>query len=193
MHYRFFAVWAYNRMRITGIDGGIRVRALALCIAILNSFIFIRAAAAQQNSDQNSATASCDFEDGQEISVRYNAAVLGSRDEPHNGRIWIPGGSPMTLFTNTPLTLNNSEVPTGAYSLYVIPNKKEWMLIVNKNVTPGAAYDEHQDIARSPMDLGEVESPPKQLQVSFAHTAPKVCSIRVYYEKVGAFTDFKEK
>jgi Protein of unknown function (DUF2911) len=175
-------------------DGGIHVRALAVCILLLGQFVFNSRSLAQQNdSDQNSATAFCDFEDGQEISVRYSTVPVSSKDEPHNGRIWIPGGKPMTLFTGATVALNNTTIPAGAYTLYFIPNKKEWTLIVNKNVTAGAAYDEHQDVARGQMDLGEVDSPPKQVQVSFAHTGPKVCSIRIYYGKVGAFTEFNEK
>jgi len=170
------------------------VRVLAVCILLLGQFFFTNAAVAQQgNSDQNSATAFCDFDDGQEISIRYNSLVADSKDEPRNGKVWTPGGVPMTLFTAAPVTLNNSTIPAGAYSVYVIPGKKEWTLIVNKNVTAGAAYDERQDVARSPMELGEVETPPKELQVSFAHVAPKTCSVRLYYGKTGAFTEFKEK
>lgn len=168
------------------------MRVLAVCILLFNSFIFAKAGNQAETSDPNSATAFCDFEDGQEVSIRYNSAV-NSKDEPRNGRVWQPGGSPMTLFTGAPLTLDNSTIPTGAYSVYLIPNRKQWTLIVNKNVTAGAPYDEKQDVARSSMDLGEVETPPKQLQVSFSHSGPKVCSIRVYYAKTGAFTDFKEK
>ncbi len=145
------------------------------------------------DSESNSATAMCDFDDGQEISVRYKDTVASAKDEPHNGKVWLPGGSPMTLFTNVGLMLNQQNIPPGAYSVYVIPNRKEWTLIVNRNVTPGAAYDEKQDIARSPMELGEIEAPPKQLQVSFAHMGPKQCSIRLYYDKTGAFTEFTEK
>ncbi len=170
------------------------MRVLAVCILLLVQVILnSRSLAAQNASDQNSATAFCDFDDGQEISVRYNNAPGNSKDEPRNGRVWMPGGTPMTLFTGAPVMLNNVTIPAGAYTLYVIPNKKEWTLIVNKNVTPGAAYDEHQDVARSSMDLGEVDSPPRQLQVSFAHSGPKVCSIRLYYGKVGAFTEFDER
>ena len=170
------------------------MRALAVCILLLGHFVFSTRSLAQQNdSDQNSATAFCDFEDGQEISVRYTTAPVSSKDEPRNGRLWIPGGKPMTLFTGATVSLNNTTIPAGAYTLYVIPNKKDWTLIVNKNVTPGAAYDEHQDVARGSMDLGEVDSPPRQIQLSFAHTGPKVCSIRIYYGKVGAFTEFTEK
>ena len=157
-------------------------------------FVFVTATLAQQpDNGPNSATAYCDFDDGQEVSVRYNASVATSKDEPRNGKVWLPGGSPMTLFTGAAVTLNNSPIPAGAYSVYVIPGKKDWTLIVNKNVTAADQYDEKQDLARSSMELGEVDSPPKQLQVSFAHVAPKQCSIRLYYGKIGAFTEFTEK
>jgi len=170
------------------------VRTIALCILLLGQAVVVIPTIAQQDgSDANSATAFCDFDDGQEISVRYNSAAVSAKDEPRNGKLWLPGGAPMTLFTGATIALNNSTIAAGAYSVYVIPNKKEWTLIVNKNVTAGAAYDEHQDVARSPMELGEVDSPPRQLQVSFAHTGSKICSIRLYYGKIGAFTEFHEQ
>ena len=167
---------------------------LAVSILVVSQFMIVdRAPAQTAESDANTATAVCDFEDGQEVSVRYKNTVASAKDEPHNGKVWLPAGSPMTLFTNVAVTLNHSAIAPGAYSLYVIPNRKEWTLIVNRNVTAGAQYDEKQDVARSPMDLGEIDSPPKQLQVSFAHVAPKQCSIRLYYGKVGAFAEFLEK
>ncbi|MFZ0286325.1 MAG: DUF2911 domain-containing protein [Terriglobales bacterium] len=169
------------------------MRAPAICIVVLGQVLIAHVAFAQkQTPDAQSATAYCDFDDNQEISVRYNNTVA-SRDEPHNGKVWLPGGTPMTLFVGAPVSLNNVPIPAGAYSVYVIPNRKDWTLIVNKNVTPGAAYDQAQDVARGPMELGEVDSPPGQLQVSFAHVGPKQCNIRLYYDKVGAFTEFVEK
>jgi hypothetical protein len=143
-----------------------------------------------QADDPRTSTATCNFDDGMEVTVRYNPIV---KDEPHNGRVWAPGGVPITLFTQAPLTLNNSPVPVGAYSIYVIPNKSNWTLIVSKNVAAGATYDDKDDVARSQMDLGEVETPPKQLKVSLAHSGAKQCSIRLYYGKVGAFADFIEQ
>lgn len=168
------------------------MRLAALVTVLLSQFILTGVAFAQQE-DPNAATAFCDFTDGQEVSIRYSTVPATAKDEPRNGKVWLPGGSPITLFTGAPLTLNNSTIPTGAYNVYVIPNKKDWTLIVNKNVTVGAPYDEKDDVARSPMELGEVDSPPKQLQASFAHTSAKVCSIRLYYGKIGAFADFNEK
>ena len=167
------------------------MRAPAICMVVLGQLFGANAVFAQQQ-DANSATAYCDFDDNQEISVRYNNAV-NSKEEPRNGKVWLPGGKPLTLFTGAAITLNNAAIPAGAYSVFIIPNRKEWTLVVNKNVTAGAAYDQAQDMARGPMELGEVGSPPGQLQVSFAHIGPKQCSIRLYYGKIGAFAEFVEK
>jgi Protein of unknown function (DUF2911) len=170
------------------------MRVLAVCILFISqSLVAFALPAPPADSSDKTATASCDFEDGMEITVHYSEAVLGSKDEPHNGKVWVPAGSPITLFTQVPLTLNHVDIPVGAYSMYVIPNKKEWTLIVNKNVSNPKTYDQTQDLARAPMELGGVTSPPKQLQVSFAHVAPKQCSIRIYYETIGAFVEFNEK
>ena len=167
------------------------MRILALCILLCGQFLGATALAQQENP--HAQTAFCDFEDQQQISVRYNNSVAGSQDEPHNGKVWLPAGSPLTLFTAVPLTLNQAPIAPGAYSIYIIPNKKNWTLIVNRNVTAANTYDEKQDVARSSKELGEVDSPPKQLEVSFAHTAPKQCSIRLYYGKIGAFAEFNEQ
>ena len=133
------------------------------------------------------AQAYCNFTDGNQVTIQYQATV---KEEPRNGRVWSPG---MTLYVQTPLTLGSSEIPLGAYTIYLIPDKRNWTMIVNKNVTAGAAYDSAQDVARAPMEIGEIPQPTKQLQLSFAHMAPKQCSLRVYYQKVGAFGDFMEK
>ncbi len=164
------------------------MRVLAVC------FVLITLAAAQQpDANDPTASASCDFADGKEITMQYNNAVMSEKDQPHNGKVWLPAGSPMTLFTQVPLTLNHQDLAVGAYSVYVIPNKKEWTLIVSRNVTNPKTYDEKQDLVRAPMELGGISGPPKQLQVSFAHIAPRQCSIRLYYETIGAFVDFNEK
>jgi len=170
------------------------MRAPAICIVVLGQVLVANAAYAQkQDADAHTATAFCDFDDNQEISVRYNSATGTSKEEPRNGKVWLPAGSALTLFVGAPVSLNNTPIPVGAYSVYIIPNRKEWTLVVNKNVTPGAAYDQAQDVARGAMELGEVDSPPGQLQVSFAHVGPKQCSIRLYYGKIGAFAEFAEK
>jgi hypothetical protein len=129
----------------------------------------------------------CDFEDGNQVSVQYSSAV---KDQPRNGRVWGPG---ITLYVQTPLTLSGTTIGLGAYSIYLIPERKNWTLIVNKNVTAGAAYNSGDDIARASMDIGEIPQPVNTLQLSFGHMGPKKCSLQVYYQKTGAFADFLEK
>jgi hypothetical protein len=129
----------------------------------------------------------CDFQDGNQVSVQYNSVV---KEQPRNGRLWAPG---ITLYVQTPLTLNGTTIGLGAYSIYLIPERNHWTLIVNKNVTAGATYNSADDVARAQMDVGELPQPVNTLQLSFGHMAPKQCSLRVYYQKTGAFTDFMEK
>jgi hypothetical protein len=169
------------------------MRVLAVCIILIGQSVLAVAAVEQANPTEPTATAICDFNDGKEITAQYNSSVMSDKDQPRNGKVWLPAGSPITLFTQVPLILNHVELPVGAYSMYVIPNKKEWTLIVSRNVTNPKTYDERQDLVRAPMELGGVNSPPKRLELSFAHVAPKQCSIRIYYETTGAFVDFTEK
>jgi Protein of unknown function (DUF2911) len=170
------------------------MRVLAIILVLITQSFFPATAASQQaDAGDQTATITCDFDDGKEITVEYDNSVLSDKDQPHNGKVWLPGGVPLTLFTQVPLVLNHVELAVGAYSVYVIPNKKEWTLIVSKNVTSPKTYDEKQDLVRAPMELGGVNSPPKRLQASFAHVAPKQCSIRLYYGPTGAFVEFNEK
>lgn len=129
----------------------------------------------------------CNFADNNQVTIQYNPTV---KEEPRNGHVWNPG---ITLYVQTPLTLGGGEIPLGAYTIYLTPDRKNWTITVNKNVTAGAAYNSGQDVAHAQMEVGEIPQPTKQLQLSFAHMAPKQCSLRVYYQKTGAFVDFIEK
>lgn len=136
-----------------------------------------------------SSTTTCSLEDGRQIYIRYNA-VKGER--PANGKPWSPGGAPMTLFTEAPLTFGGSEIPLGAFAVYPIPARDRWTLVVNRNVKPGAAYDERQDIARAPMETDPVPEAAGTLEVAFAHYGSK-CTLRIYYGKTASFVDFVAK
>ena len=83
-------------------------------------------------------------------------------------------------------------IPIGAYAVYPIPAKDHWTLVVNKNVTAGAAYDEKQDIARAPMETAQVEQASDALEVAFAHVGAR-CTLRIYMGKAASFVDFTAK
>src|SRR3984957_14474309 len=120
------------------------------------------------SQSEPSSTASCNLDDGRQVYIRYNAVSTKS-DKAPNGKPWTPGGAPMTLFTEAPLSFGGAIIPIGAYTVYPIPAKDKWTLVVNKNVTPGAAYDEKQDLARAPMETDQVSQAADSLEVAFAH------------------------
>ena len=157
--------------------------------AVLISFLLSPYLAAQSSGSQ--ATTTCNLDDGRQVYIRYTPVSL-KKEKISNGKPWAPGGTAMTLFTEAPLTLGTSTIPVGAYTLYPIPARGNWTLVVNKNVTAGAAYDEKQDIARTEMETAQVESPSDQLEVAFAHVGNR-CSIRIYIGKSASFADFNAK
>jgi hypothetical protein len=107
-----------------------------------------------------SSTASCYLDDGRQVFIRYNA-VSTKTDKPANGKPWAPGGTPMTLFTEAQLSFGGSTIPIGAFTVYPIPAKDKWTLVINKNVTAGAQYDEKQDLARATMETDQVRRHPR--------------------------------
>ncbi len=138
----------------------------------------------------NSSTATCTLDDGRQVRINYTPVT--AKDKTPNGKPWSPGGAPMTLFTETALTFGNSTIPVGAYSVYPIPGKDKWSLAVNKNVTPGAAYDEKQDIARASIETDPLTETAAALEVAFAHYGSK-CTLRIYFGKTATFADFTAK
>jgi hypothetical protein len=145
---------------------------------------------AAQSGGASSSTTTCNLDDGRQVYVRYNA--VSNKEKPTNGKPWAPGGAPMTLFTEAQLSLGSSVIPIGAYSLYPIPAKDHWTLVVNKNVTAGAAYDEKQDIARAPMETAQADQASAALEVAFAHVGAR-CTLRIYAGKSASFADFTAK
>jgi hypothetical protein len=158
--------------------------------AVLVSLLWAPWLAAQGGGPATSTT-TCNLDDGRQVYVRY-AAITSNKEKPPNGRPWAPGGVPMTLFTEAQLMLGTSMIPIGAYTIYPIPAKDHWTLVVNKNVTPGAAYDEKQDAARAQMETAQVDQPSEGLEVAFAHVGPR-CTLRIYIGKTASFADFTAK
>jgi hypothetical protein len=150
-------------------------------------FLIVSSCLAQQ---EPASTASCYLEDGRVVYIRYNPTTTKSEKISY-GKPFLPGGTAMTLFTEAPLTFYGASIPLGAYTVYPIPEKGKWTLAVNKNVTPGAAYDEKQDLAKATV---ETDPLPEQeaLEVAFAHVGSK-CTLRIIFGKTGVFADFVAK
>ncbi|NID13565.1 DUF2911 domain-containing protein [Fibrivirga algicola] len=67
------------------------------------------------------------------------------------GKIWRTGASDATILTITdPLTVGGKPLPAGSYSLFTIPNRGEWTIILNKHIGGHGldGYDEKNDVMR---------------------------------------------
>lgn len=67
------------------------------------------------------------------------------------GKIWRTGASDATILTlNDPVTLAGKPLAAGSYSLFTIPSRADWTVILNKHVGGHGldGYDEKNDVMR---------------------------------------------
>ena len=171
-----------------------RVRCSLFVLIFFSSFL---ASGALAQSKATSATATCNFDEEKQLMVEYQQNAINPKrplsSQVPSGKVWAPGGKPITLFTNTPVEIGSKMLPIGAYTLFVLPNSKQWTLIVSKSTDMSGAYNEQQDVVRVAMEFGELPSREPNLTVAFGHIAPDQCNIRIDLEKYGHFTTFHEK
>ncbi len=75
------------------------------------------------------------------------------------GQLWRLGANEATMLVSTgALEVAGKTLPAGVYSLYAIPERDKWTLIINKSVGQwGTQYDEAQDVVR--IDVPAAPSP----------------------------------
>jgi hypothetical protein len=135
----------------------------------------------------------CSFEDGRSLTARYTPVPAGKSEGPPTGRVWVQGNPTWTLFAETDVVLGSTTIPIGAYTMYLLPQRKDWMLIVSKNTTLEAPYDEKHDLVRASMEIGQLNTPADKLTLYFGHTGPKKCEINVDFGKLRGWVEFKQK
>ncbi len=52
------------------------------------------------------------------------------------------------LTLSNEISINGNLIPSGKYSIYSIPGKSTWTVIINKRVSWGTQYNESQDLVR---------------------------------------------
>lgn len=106
------------------------VTGLAVCLmAVLGS--------AQNAKPSPAAKASCALADGKSITVDYSSPRAKGRKifgglVPY-GEVWRAGANDATTFVTTAdLMVGGNHVPAGKYTMFAIPNKDKWTLIISK-------------------------------------------------------------
>ena len=160
--------------------------ALIFCAAV------VLPACAQSSTESQTQSSVCTLADGKQMTVRFTPMAANARIDMGKGKIWSPGDAPMYLFSEAAASIGGTDVPIGAYSMYLIPNGRKWTLIVNKDVTAGDKYDEKQDVVRAEMS-GEQLIDPQAFSIVFVRPADKQCSLQIIYGKLASSANFDEK
>ena len=106
---------------------------------------------------------------GKTITLKYSALATSG------GQI---AGTPVLFHTDSDLDVQGLAVPKGDYTLYVLPDAREWQLIVSKQ--PGAqaaALNPKMELGRVPMDMKKASAPAGTLRMtlsSFGNVAGKL-------------------
>lgn len=126
---------------------------------------------------------------GQTVSLTYNKPSLrgrhlgGSEIVPY-GQVWRTGANPATsLSTPVPLHLGSLLVPAGNYTLYTLPGKDKWMLIVNKQTGQwGTEYNQAMDLGRVEMHSHTLETSQEVMSISFEDAKKDSAQLHVRWE-----------
>ena len=81
--------------------------------------------------------------------------------------VWRTGANAATqLITNKDLTIGDTLVPAGTYSLFTLPKEGGWTLIINKQHGQwGTSYDSTKDLARIPIKTKHLDQPVEKFTI----------------------------
>jgi hypothetical protein len=108
------------------------------------------------------------------IKVVYGQPLKKGREifgelEPY-GKVWRTGANESTEITfTTDVNFGGTRVPAGTYSLFTIPNKDSWVVILNSALGQFGAfqYDESKDVARFEVPVKASDKMHEAFTISF--------------------------
>jgi len=138
------------------------------------------------------AKASCTLADGKTITVDYSSPRAKGRKifgglVPY-GEVWRAGANEATTFTTTAdLMVGGNHVPAGSYTIFAIPNKDKWTLVISKKTGEwGTAYPgPSEDLGRVDMKASTLPSAVENFTIAFDKTGGG-CTLRMDWETTRA-------
>jgi Protein of unknown function (DUF2911) len=132
---------------------------------------------------------------GDHITIDYYAPSMHGRkimgDLVPYDEVWCTGANWATkITTENDLDINGLKVPKGSYSIWTLPNEKQWMLIINKQTGQfHLNYDQSQDFARVKMNLKTLPAPVEifKIEVQSAGGAANKGTLSVMWETTDAW------
>jgi hypothetical protein len=130
---------------------------------------------------------------GDHITIEYYAPSMHGRKIMGNlvpyGEVWCTGANWATkITTEADLDINGLKLPKGSYSIWTLPDDKQWMLIINKQTGQfHLNYDESQDFARVKMNLKALNSPVETFKIELAGTGGNKGTLSLLWENTNAW------
>ncbi|WP_281232947.1 DUF2911 domain-containing protein [Flavobacterium gelatinilyticum] len=104
------------------------------------------------------------------------------------GEIWRIGANENTeIKFYKAVTINGTKVPAGYYSLFAIPEKDKWTIIINKELDlwGGYAYDQSKDVVRVSVPVKPVNEVIEALSIAFT-TQGNIANLVIGWDKTTA-------
>jgi hypothetical protein len=119
-------------------------------------------------------------------SKRHRKEIFGAL-VPY-GVIWRTGANEAThLRTDRDLMIGTLRVPRGTYTLWTIPERDQWTLIVNRQTGQwGTEYDSTQDLGRVTMEVAPLQEPLEQFTIELDATSNAGAVLRMSWDTTQA-------
>jgi hypothetical protein len=162
-------------------------------VVILSVLAIASVACAQKPSP--AAQAQCKFSDGKTITVDYSSPRMKGRkifgDLVPFGEVWRTGANEATTFVTTAnVQVGGKSVPAGSYTIFTVPDKDKWTLIVNKKTGEwGIPYKyEADELARVGMKVSQTPSAVENFTIAF----DQACTLNISWENTQASVQITE-
>ena len=109
------------------------------------------------------------------------------------GQVWRTGANEATTFvTEGDVTVGDTKVPAGKYTLYTLPSETGWKLIINKQTGQwGTEYDQTQDLARIDMKVSKPAAPVEQFTIDLKGNGTNAADLIIAWENTSASVTVK--
>jgi len=144
------------------------------------------------------AKATCTLADGKTIAVGYSSPPAKGRKiygglVPY-GEVWRTGANEATTFVTTvDVMVGGTQVPAGSYTIFTIPNKDKWTLVISKKTGEwGTDYPgPSNDLARIEMKASALPAAVENFTVAFDKSSGG-CTLRMDWETTRASVDIAQ-
>jgi tetratricopeptide (TPR) repeat protein len=102
------------------------------------------------------------------------------------GKVWRTGANQATTVNFTEdVTIGGKLVKAGKYGLITIPEKKNWTVIITKqlDVTSPAAYKQDMDVARVDVRTIDLDESKETFTMQFANIKPSSVELQIMWDK----------